>query len=260
MSLPYYPHYPKDFLTDAKASRMSLAELGLYLLCLDYSWINDGLPADEEEVQKTVRISRRNFQSAFSAVEPCFPIGADGRRRNPRQERERDAASKLLSQRRDGGIRSGESRREKSVEKSEQSSKSLRAVFAESSKSLGTRAYVSGSSSVVVETSSAEKALYARATANGNGTSELHERYVELLASWPNPVGVDEGARQWISMCETHDITLSEIPAILAGLERWVRSKKWADDGGRYRPKIARWLQDKRWLDDPPAVDLGEGY
>lgn len=38
--------------------------------------------------------------------------------------------------------------------------------------------------------------------------------------------------------------------AILAGLERWKRSKAWASDNRKYIPLPATWLNQRRWEDD----------
>jgi len=92
VNLPYFSLYPKDFDTDAKVRAMEDRELGLYIRCLNYSWVNDGLPADPEEVRRAFRDTPGAFAEKWPRVEACFPVAADGRRRNPRQEKERAQA------------------------------------------------------------------------------------------------------------------------------------------------------------------------
>ena len=92
MRLPYYSMYPKDFDTDAKVRGMEDSELGLYIRCLNHSWVNDGLPADPEEIRRAFRDTPKAFSQKWSRVETCFPLADDGRRRNPRQEKERAQA------------------------------------------------------------------------------------------------------------------------------------------------------------------------
>lgn len=85
---PFFKWFPSDALGDEHYSGFTLAERGLFHLCLDYAWINDGLPEDPEAVRRLLRIDRREFAKIWPAVEPEFPK-VDGRRRNGRQESER---------------------------------------------------------------------------------------------------------------------------------------------------------------------------
>jgi uncharacterized protein YdaU (DUF1376 family) len=72
---------------------MTWAQIGLYVLCLNHSWNNNGLPADPSQICTLIRGRRSEFLQCWPGVEPCFPIADDGRRRNPRQEKERAKAS-----------------------------------------------------------------------------------------------------------------------------------------------------------------------
>jgi uncharacterized protein YdaU (DUF1376 family) len=92
VSLPYYSMYPKDFDSDDAVRAMEDCELGLYIRCLNHSWINDGLPADPEEIRRRFRDPPGEFARKWKRVELCFPVAPDGKRRNPRQERERAQA------------------------------------------------------------------------------------------------------------------------------------------------------------------------
>lgn len=90
--LPYYKMYPKDFDTDGLVRAMNDEQRGFYLRCLNYSWLNDGLPADLSEIQIVMSDTKGSFSRKWPRVEPCFPIAEDGKRRNPRQEKERSKA------------------------------------------------------------------------------------------------------------------------------------------------------------------------
>lgn len=93
MSLPYYSMYPKDFDADKHVRAMEDCEIGLYIRCLNHAWINDGLPADPEEIRRLFRDNPKDFTKKWGRVEPCFPVTEDGLRRNPRQEKERREAT-----------------------------------------------------------------------------------------------------------------------------------------------------------------------
>lgn len=88
-SLPYYKMYPREFDHDEKVRGMRIGDIGLYILCLNHAWSNDGLPEDPKEVSALVKVFGAEFKRSWIKVEQCFPVSSDGRRRNPRQERER---------------------------------------------------------------------------------------------------------------------------------------------------------------------------
>ena len=106
MRLRYYPMYPRDFDMDEKVKLMDLSSIGLYIMCLNHAWMNDGLPQEWSKIRTIFGPVRGNeraykwhqieqeFVKQWSLVEPCFPVAEDGRRRNPRQEVERNKAVK----------------------------------------------------------------------------------------------------------------------------------------------------------------------
>ncbi len=77
----------------------------------------------------------------------------------------------------------------------------------------------------------------------------LIDRYHQLIETWPNPICVDEGMRQWISMIDVGVISEASLPAIFAGLKRWKQSEQWKDKGMVH--SVPRWLREKLWLDHP---------
>ena len=86
--LPYFRWYPADAESDFRYSALSLPELGLFHRCLNFSWLNDGLPADPVEIGRSLRISSRDIKTLWPRVSECFEL-RDGRTFNRRQEEER---------------------------------------------------------------------------------------------------------------------------------------------------------------------------
>src|SRR5579883_1056784 len=99
MRLAYYSMYPKDFDSDDLVRSMEDCELGLYLRCLNHAWINDGLPADPEEIRRRFRDDPDAFSKKWERVKLCFPLSSEGKRRNPRQEKERAEAEEKYKKR-----------------------------------------------------------------------------------------------------------------------------------------------------------------
>ncbi len=71
---------------------MTWAERGFYHWCLNYSWINNGLPAEESQIARAARMSPREFKKLWDIVGRCF-TNVDGSYRNRRQEEERTYAT-----------------------------------------------------------------------------------------------------------------------------------------------------------------------
>ena len=90
MKLRFYSLYPEDFECDEKVRRLDLEGIGFFLLCLNYAWTNDGLPPDfGPKFGGLLPKDPRKFARLWLEVSPNFPLAADGRFRNPRQEDER---------------------------------------------------------------------------------------------------------------------------------------------------------------------------
>jgi hypothetical protein len=110
-NLPYYKLYPKEFDADEHVRMMELAELGLFMRALNHAWVNDGLPLEHEAVRRLLKTGKKDFARAWPAVERCFPVAQDGRRRNEYQEQQRAEAMLKQVRARAASSRAASSRR-----------------------------------------------------------------------------------------------------------------------------------------------------
>lgn len=101
--LPYFRWYPADAESDFRYSALSLPELGLFHRCLNFSWLNEGLPADPMEIGRSLRVSVRDIKALWPRVSECFEL-RDGRAYNRRQEEER-AHARTKSERNTSAVR-----------------------------------------------------------------------------------------------------------------------------------------------------------
>lgn len=99
---PCYSWYPRDWRASHSVTKMSWKERGFYRECLDWAWDMDGLPNDLEEIRDRLRASPRDFALLWPSVNKHFPLAADGRLRNPRQELERAKQQKFKRRSSDG--------------------------------------------------------------------------------------------------------------------------------------------------------------
>lgn len=88
----YLKFYGSDFLN--ATAGWTMEERGIYITLLWYSWVNDGLPADIDRIDRMAPGAKRIWQT----LDDKFPVCDDGKRRNPRMERDR-APFKETSQR-----------------------------------------------------------------------------------------------------------------------------------------------------------------
>ena len=81
--------YAKDATSDMALRMMTSAERGMYWMLLNAQWMEDGLPDDKRKLSLlAMEEDRAVFNAAWvGTLEPLFPVGSDGLRRNPRLER-----------------------------------------------------------------------------------------------------------------------------------------------------------------------------
>lgn len=88
---PAFQVYPSDALSDVGYLGLSAAGRGVFWDLLLLSWLNDGLPDDARALHVLCRCSAEEWSEVAEGVLELFPVAADGKRRNARQEREREA-------------------------------------------------------------------------------------------------------------------------------------------------------------------------
>ena len=85
-----FPMHVGDWIGSEIVQTLSPAGEHAYLrLCLN-QWKNeaDGLPEDPKKLRMFTKLSPREWKPVWDALEPYFPISPDGKRRNPRTEKE----------------------------------------------------------------------------------------------------------------------------------------------------------------------------
>ena len=87
LRLDWFPLYARDALNDMAMRVMSSAERGMYWCLLFSQWTEGGLPDEERQLQVlAMEPDRAAFDAAWVNLEPLFPTGSDGLRRNRRLE------------------------------------------------------------------------------------------------------------------------------------------------------------------------------
>ncbi len=95
------PWYPRDFSSSTRA--WPLAARGIYRELLDAQWDMGSLPNDETVLRILAIATPAEWRSGWPYVERKFPIGTDGRLRNPRLEIHRRKAIDQFNSQSAGG-------------------------------------------------------------------------------------------------------------------------------------------------------------
>ena len=70
---PAFQFYPKDFLSSSRVQRMTLTEIGIYIVLLSHTWLSGGLPVDVAEIAKIVKVPAPRFRRMWDgALSECF--------------------------------------------------------------------------------------------------------------------------------------------------------------------------------------------
>jgi len=70
---PAFQFYPKDFLSSSRVQRMSLTEIGAYIVLLSHNWLAGSIPSDTAEIAKIVKVPAPRFAKMWrGALSECF--------------------------------------------------------------------------------------------------------------------------------------------------------------------------------------------
>jgi len=102
------PWFPRDFLAATRGWR--LIPRAIYRELLDAQWEQGGLPTDPGALRSLIGATPAEWRSGWAQVEPKFPIGADGLRRNRRLEQHREKAMQIAQRRAESGRLGGKAK------------------------------------------------------------------------------------------------------------------------------------------------------
>lgn len=100
---PAFQFYPKDFLSDEKQVRMSLAAVGIYMRLICHCWNEGSLPADLVSLARLSGATKRQITELWPSIGICFRETAEGRLIHPRLEREREKQATYRQRQSDKG-------------------------------------------------------------------------------------------------------------------------------------------------------------
>ncbi len=243
-NLPYMRWFPADADADEKYASMSDEQLGFFHRCLNKSWINNGLPADMDELASLMHISRAHLNKRWGKVGRCWYQDGD-RLYNRRQEEERTHV----------------------IGKSKQATEAVQTRYKKAT-SVPTSVPTGGIPRALArdsesDTESEEKSacapkpqvLYVAPLRRALPASKLNGHGAEWSAALyaRHPKKKDEalvGGALFRVMEEVSDPS-----ALFQEIDRvhrlWCATFDWSEKNGRFAPVLAAWLLDHGWTVEP---------
>jgi uncharacterized protein YdaU (DUF1376 family) len=225
---PAFQFYPKDFLSSSHVQRMTLTEIGVYIVLLSHAWLSGGVPAEMPELAKLVKMPTARFAKMWSgALSECFEI-KDGRLVNSRLESERQKQNAYREKQAEHGKKGGR-----------------RVAFPDPSPTL------EGSPSL----REAKPFLGDRDQQTGDRSSSKKEERLDLAflsfqSAYPS------ARRKGGYLIQQAYIAAAQsaggASALLAALDNHIASDQWSNP--KHIPGMDLWLSEERWRQELPAA------
>jgi uncharacterized protein YdaU (DUF1376 family) len=113
-ALPMMPWFPDWFFSLTRG--WTVTQRGIFQQLYDSQWVKGGLPSDPASLKQLLGATSSEWKS-WPVVEPQFPIGSDGLRRNVRLEADRTHALELSARHRRGAAITNIKRRDVRVDR-----------------------------------------------------------------------------------------------------------------------------------------------
>lgn len=230
---PAFQFYPKDFLSSSKVARMSLTEIGVYMLLLSHAWLNGGLPTEVTEIAKLVKVPVPRFVKMWQgALSECFEH-QHGRLVNVRLEHERQ---KQADHREAQSQRGKASAAARSQRKANQTATVVEPALQPER----------NSSSAVSVLPSATNRTPRRTTINEDGPP-MDVWFEDLKREYP-PEAVSSGHLTMTAFMDavvSQGTPLATFTVMMINLDNQKRGHQWRVK--RMIPRLDRWLMDGLW-------------
>lgn len=247
--LPYYKMYPSDADTDENFRLMSLEQRGAFWTLLNHSWLNDGIPADLEDIRNLLQTTPENFAQIWPRLAKCFAKSGN-RLRNSRQENERKSAESKSAK----SSNSANMRYERSANAplrasdSEYEYKELKALEQEKPKvHLSPRQNFSPP----LETKTERTSEQVWADAGFEDFEDFTGWFEDLYRKHPTRGAPGIAKQGLMDAVLTGKLRRSDFDAVYAA---YCACRAWQEDRGKFIPALSRFVTDKGWLYPPVEV------
>jgi len=245
-TLPFFPLYAADFLTDEVVVLVPNDGVGIYIKLLCRQWIEGSLPSCVGDLARLTGEDEDSFCNLWDLLEHKFPAGDDGRLRNPRLAAERAKAESIYERKSQGGKARKSQKQESSPEYSQESSQE--------------------SSMTPPCDSDCDVVVPSEGRAVGNALTKWRKwqhwaRYI--LDAYPKPGPRDkamDAACRLIDRISQEQGTSTVTEAVEAAVKITKRFAA-ATEGAGYIPHLKTWVDDGWWkMDDAEWESYGRDF
>ena len=252
-TLPFFPLYAADFLTDEVVALVPNDGVGIYIKLLCRQWIEGSLPSCTGDLSRLAGEDEDSFCLLWDLLEHKFPAGEDGRLRNPRLAAERAKAESIYERKSNGGKARKAQKQESSTEYSQES-------YQESSPESPQE-----SSKTPPCVSECDVFVPAEGGAGGNSTSWKKWQHWarHIIDEYPKPGPRDkamDAACRLIDKISQEQGTSTVDEAVAAAVKVTKRFAA-ATEGAGYIPHLKTWVDDGWWkMDDEEWESYGRDF
>ena len=233
---PAFQFYASDWLGSTKRAMMTPAQRGAYIDLLCYQWGDEtcSLPDDDKILATLSGLGEGWLKGGSSALQPCFPKHPTipGRVANPRLLEVKKARDEWVERSRQGGVKSGETRRQQAEGQSKGTSENG-------------EGHLNTPSSSPSPSSSSRPAPKKKPTPPDGGAFGLFWDAV------PNKVGKGAARKAYKQAIKRMSALGSPEDARAHLLDRMTAFAATPKAKGQYCPHPATWLNQDRYDDDP---------
>jgi uncharacterized protein YdaU (DUF1376 family) len=221
---------------------MTCEERGIYRELLDHHYTEGDLPTDERLLQVIARSTDKEWKRCWPRVKKQF-VEEAGRLVQPQAVEVLNRIKNCEKDRQEAGRKGAKKRWQKDSS----------AIDLPMAKPWQSHQLANGSA---IDLPIAKKCLnniYIKppiVPLTDEEASDASDGFENFIDRYPKKTQINLAGQYWV------ELSASERALALRGLSRWLESREWAQDGGKFVPSAASFLAQKRYLDQPTPLDL----
>lgn len=224
---PAFQFYAGDFLSSSRVQRMSLLEVGAYIILLSHNWLSGSIPAEPGELAKLLKLPLARFRKLWAGpLSECF-VKRGAQLTNPRLEAERRKQIAFRQRQSENG-RKGGRRLGSGLSHNEPTD----------NPPLNPRDPIS-------HVEDEERRPKSSSSSKRNDAA-----FAEFRDAYPRPRRKGGPIVEQAFLCALE--LAGGFPALMAALANHLASEQWANP--RMIPGMDTWFEEERWRQELPAA------
>lgn len=247
----FMPLYLDQWEQSNVIGSMPAAAEGLFLRLILKQWRNESIPADEERCRLLSRATTKEWKEFLPFFEEAFPVGDDGKRRNPQAGDRRRASICKIDQLRENGGKGGrppgpskpkvepnKNQKEKQIETKE--------------KPIGLQPGLEVGSESGLQVLSIKELSKDNSPKSPEGTDELFASFDDFFAKFKKVYPARSGGQNWPKASDRlKALWVAKGAEIIEGAAAYANERKRAGKvGTEFVKQASSWVTQRGWEDD----------